>query len=53
MNVGSGVESLLLQAIANTYIENTDASKVMIRVEGELYESGHIYLDEPIGYRAI
>ena len=53
MNVGSGVESLLFQAIANTYIENTDASKVMIRVEGETYESGHLYLDEPIDYRAL
>ena len=50
MNVGGGVESLLLQAIANTYIESTDAEKVVVLVNGETYESGHLYLDEPIGY---
>ena len=41
-NLGAGFESMMLNSIAKTYIENFDLDKFKILVEGEEYESGHI-----------
>lgn len=49
--VGSGPESLMLQAIANTYIENYSLDRLMITVDGETYESGHYLIDEYFTYQ--
>lgn len=41
-NLGSSYESLMLDSIAKTYIENFKLDKFKILVSGEEYESGHI-----------
>ncbi len=44
-NVGAGYESAILDAIAQSLVENLeDYNKVIYRVEGEAYISGHIEL---------
>lgn len=50
MNAGAGYESLILQSLANTFGDYYGADKIMLTVEGETYESGHILLEkfEPI-----
>lgn len=45
-NVGAGFESNILDAIAQSITDNSeDYSKVIYRIEGEAYASGHIELD--------
>ncbi len=45
-NVGGGYETAILDAIAQSLTENlNDYSKIIYRVEGEAYVSGHIELD--------
>lgn len=51
-NVGASTEALLVQAIANTYIENYDIERLYITIDGGVYESGHLLLDEPLTYKA-
>ncbi len=57
MNAGAGYESLILQSLANTFGDYYGASKVMLTIEGEPYESGHIVFNkfEPIevNYKSI
>lgn len=50
MNAGSGVEAMILQSLANTVGDYFGVSKVMLTIENEPYESGHILLEkfEPI-----
>ncbi|MBE6753114.1 MAG: hypothetical protein E7559_01970 [Ruminococcaceae bacterium] len=48
--LGSGPEALMLQAIANTFIENYNLERLYITVDGSTYESGHAILDEPFTY---
>ena len=50
MNLGSGYEMLVLQALTNTLGDYYGASKVILTIAGETYESGHILLEkfEPI-----
>lgn len=43
-NVGAGYEVAILDAIAQSLIDNTDYHKVIYRVEGKEYVSGHIQL---------
>ncbi len=44
-NVGTGYEAAILDAIAQSLVENLDDfNKVIYRVEGEAYNSGHIEL---------
>lgn len=44
-NVGAGYETAILDAIAQSLVENLDDfNKVIYRVEGEAYNSGHIEL---------
>ena len=45
-NLGAGFESMMLNSIAKTYIENFDLDKFKILVEGEEYESGHILVEK-------
>ncbi|MBH1942378.1 hypothetical protein I5677_15860 [Mobilitalea sibirica] len=46
MNVGAGMEAAILDAIAQSLIDNLDDyNKVIYRVEGNAYSSGHIELD--------
>lgn len=57
MNAGAGYEVLILQSLANTFGDYYGAQKVMLTIEGEPYESGHIVLDkfEPldVNYKSI
>ena len=50
MNLGSGYEMLVLQALTNTLGDYYGASKVILTIDGKTYESGHILLEkfEPI-----
>lgn len=44
-NVGAGVEAEILDAIGQSLLENLpDYSKIIYRIEGEAYETGHIAL---------
>lgn len=43
-DIGASYETAILDAIAQSLIENLDYSKVIYRVEGEAYISGHIEL---------
>jgi len=49
--VGSGPEMLMLQAIANTFIENYNLERLFITVNGGTYESGHAILNFPFTYQ--
>lgn len=43
VNVGSGLEKTILDAIAQSLVDNLpDYPKVIFRVEGQAYESGHL-----------
>ncbi len=44
MNAGSGFEAALIQSIVNTVGRAYGVSKVVITLDGRLYESGHIAL---------
>lgn len=46
MNLGSGAESSVLQAIVNSLGYNFNVSKVYITVDGKSYASGHIIKEE-------
>lgn len=46
MNAGSMYESMILQCIANTFGSYYQAEKVLLTIDGELYESGHIALQK-------
>ncbi|WP_080146804.1 GerMN domain-containing protein [Marinilactibacillus piezotolerans] len=46
MNAGSGIEALLLQSIVNTIGGYYQTDEVLVTVETEPYESGHIAMDE-------
>ncbi|MDV3427582.1 MAG: GerMN domain-containing protein [Bacillota bacterium] len=46
MNLGSGPETMMLQAITNTLGDYYNVDKVRITVEGKNYESGHVIIDE-------
>ncbi|SCH02813.1 MULTISPECIES: GerMN domain-containing protein [unclassified Romboutsia] len=45
-NLGSGFESMMLNSVAKTYIENFNLDKFKILVDDEEYESGHILMDK-------
>jgi len=42
MNAGSMFEQMILQSVANTFGAYYNAQKVILTIEGQLYESGHI-----------
>jgi hypothetical protein len=44
MNAGSGVESMILQSVANTFGVYYGVNKVLLTIDNKLYESGHIAL---------
>jgi hypothetical protein len=46
MNLGAGYESLLLQSVTNTLGNYYGVSKVLITLDGKLYESGHVLMKE-------
>ncbi len=45
-NLGSSFESMMLNSVAKTYIENFNLDKFKILVDDEEYESGHILIDK-------
>lgn len=45
-NLGSSGESLMLNSIAKTYIENFKLDKFKILIDGNEYESGHILFEK-------
>ncbi len=45
-NLGSGFESMMLDSIAKTYIENFNLDKFKILIDDKEYESGHILFEE-------
>jgi len=44
MNAGAAVESMILQCVANTFGHYYGASHVLLTVDGQSYDSGHISL---------
>lgn len=46
MNIGGGTESLMLNSLSKTYIENYNLDELVIKVEDKNYESGHFYISE-------
>lgn len=42
MNAGSGYESMILKSIANTFGKYYGSQKVILTIDSNLYESGHI-----------
>lgn len=46
MNAGSGVEAMILQGIVNTIGGYYNVEEVMLTLDNEPYESGHILLEE-------
>lgn len=46
INLGSGFETSMLKCMVNSYGYNLGVDKVIIKVDGENYASGHIYLEE-------
>ncbi|AKL95967.1 sporulation and spore germination protein [Clostridium aceticum] len=46
MNLGAGYESLVIQSIVNTVGFNFGVEKVVLTLDGALYESGHLQLQE-------
>jgi hypothetical protein len=44
MNAGAAIESMILQSVANTFGHYYGASRVLLTVDGQPYESGHISL---------
>lgn len=45
-NWGSSVESEVLKAISDTFCDFYNVDKVMLTVEGESYQSGHVVLED-------
>jgi hypothetical protein len=45
MNAGSSLEGMLLQCITNTFGDYYQKDKVIITIDGKLYESGHMMLE--------
>lgn len=45
-NLGSGFESMMLNSIAKTYMENFNLDKFKILIDDEEYESGHILIQK-------
>lgn len=46
MNAGAAYESMILQSMVNTLADYFQTQKVILTVEGKLYESGHFMLEE-------
>ena len=46
MNAGAGYEAMMLQCLANTFGGYYNVDKVLLTIDGGLYESGHIALGE-------
>ena len=46
INLGSGFETSMLKCMVNSYGYNLGVDKVIIKVDGKNYASGHIYLEE-------
>ncbi|MEI8199967.1 MAG: GerMN domain-containing protein [Eubacteriales bacterium] len=46
MNAGSGMEGAILQCLANTVGSAYGAQEIIVTLDGQLYESGHIALKE-------
>lgn len=46
MNAGAGYESMILDSIANTFGRYYNSQKVILTIDGGLYESGHIALQK-------
>ncbi len=44
MNAGSGYESMILQSIANTFGKYYNSEKVILTIDNNPYESGHIVM---------
>ena len=46
MNAGAGYEQAILQCVANTFGQYYNSEEVILTIEGEPYESGHIKMEE-------
>ncbi|WP_051237946.1 GerMN domain-containing protein [Lacticigenium naphthae] len=46
MNAGAGIESMILQGLANSLGKYYSAERVYLTIDGGAYESGHIVLEE-------
>ncbi len=46
MNAGAGYEQTILQCVANTFGQYYNSEEVVLTIEGEPYESGHIKMEE-------
>lgn len=46
MNAGAGYESMILKSIANTFGKYYGAQKIILTIDNELYQSGHIAMEK-------
>nr|WP_225877723.1 GerMN domain-containing protein [Alkalibacter mobilis] len=46
MNAGAAYESMILQALANTIGNYYGVERILLTLDGDLYESGHILLQQ-------
>lgn len=46
MNAGAGYESMILKSIANTFGKYYNSNKVILTIDNNLYESGHIAMQK-------
>lgn len=46
MNAGAGYESMILKSIANTLGKYYGAQKIILTIDGNLYQSGHIAMEK-------
>ncbi len=47
---GTSGEYVVMASIVNTYLEAYDAESFEFTINGEVFESGHIIYDEPLGF---
>lgn len=46
MNAGAQLETMILQAVANTFGSYYNSNELLLRIDGNLYESGHMAYGE-------
>lgn len=50
MNAGAAYEGLILQSLVNTLADYFQSQKVILTINGKLYESGHFMLEEGFSF---
>ena len=48
--MGTSGERMVIGSVVNTLIANYEVETVSITVEGDIWESGHVIYDSPMGF---